>query len=174
MSARLVAIGAVMGAHGVRGALRVKVYNTESVLLASLRKLVVRHAGADVERAVRSAQPAGRGWLVQLVGVDTVEAAKALHGAELYVPRDALPKLATGEFYFADLPGLQTQTPDGTVQGPVLEVREYPASSVLRVQLAAGIVEVPMNEPYLVRVDVAAGIVVIDHVEDLEVEPATR
>ncbi len=169
-SARLIAIGMVMGTHGVRGDLRVKVYNEDSEILASLDAITVRQGGTTSVHKIRSAQPATKGWLVRLAGVETLEAARLVHKAEVCVPRAALPALEPGEFYFADLEGLYAQTRDGTRVGEVLSVREYPASSVLLVRLPTGVVEVPMTEPYLVSVDVEVGHVVIDHLDELEVE----
>ncbi|HEX7476692.1 MAG TPA: ribosome maturation factor RimM [Polyangiales bacterium] len=170
----MIAIGTVMGTHGVRGELRVKIFNTESDLLTSQPKLTLKQADASVVRKVRTAKRGGKGWLVQLAGVDSFEAAKALHGAEISVPRGALPRLAPGEFYYADLAGLRAQNPDGQELGRVLGVREYPAAAVLQVQVPAGTIEVPMVAPYFVSVDVDAGYVVVDHSAELEIEAPRR
>jgi 16S rRNA processing protein RimM len=115
-------------------------------------------------------RPGGKGLLVQLAGVATVEQAAALRGAELCVPRDMLPALEDGEYYFVDLEGLAVTTLDGEPLGIAENVREYPAADVLRVRTSAGVWEVPMREPYLVSVDVPGGSIVVDHLDDLELE----
>jgi 16S rRNA processing protein RimM len=163
---RLVALGAVMGAHGVRGELRVKPFNEDSELLPSLDELVLRHAGSERTCRVESVRLGSKGLIFALEEITTPEQAKALLGAELCVPRDALPPLAAGEYYFVDLPGLEVV--HGTeIVGRVERVQEYPASSVLCVKTASGELEIPMREPYLVSVDVAAGRVRVEHLEDL-------
>jgi 16S rRNA processing protein RimM len=165
-----VALGVVMGTHGLRGDLRVKQYNQDSELLFELAEVAVCQAGQRQMRAIVGVRPGGKGLLMRLAGIDSVEAAEPLRGAELSVPRSALPPLEDGEFYFVDLEGLSVETSAGTAVGRVENVREYPAADVLRVRAAEGVWEVPMREPYLVSVDVAAGRIVVDQLDDLELE----
>jgi 16S rRNA processing protein RimM len=165
---RLIALGAVMGAHGVRGELRVKPYNEASDLLPGLGRVFVRGKdGQSREHEIESVRLGSKGLIFAFADVTTPEAAKALYGAELCVPRAALPELGPGEFYFVDLPGLWAVLPDGSVVGQVERVQEYPASSVLCVTTERGLIEVPLREPYLVAVDVAAERVTVDHLDDL-------
>ncbi|HEX4352308.1 MAG TPA: ribosome maturation factor RimM [Polyangiales bacterium] len=169
-SARLIALGAVVGTHGLRGELRVKQHNLDSELLLELGEILLRQAGAVRLVEIAAARAGAKGLLVKLVGVDSIEAAEPLRGAELCVPRSALPPLEDGEFYHVDLEGLAVETPDGGAVGKVEHVHEYPASEVLRVRTDAGVWEVPMREPYFVSVDLEAGRVVVDRLEDLELE----
>jgi 16S rRNA processing protein RimM len=171
---RWVALGVVMGTHGLRGDLRVKQHNQDSELLFDLAEIVVSHAGQRRVHAIAGVRPGGKGLLLRLAGIDTIEAAESLRGAELCVPRAALPPLEAGEFYFVDLEGLSVETADRTPIGRVECVREYPASDVLRVRASDGVWEVPMREPYLVSVDVPAGRIVVDQLEDLELERYTE
>jgi 16S rRNA processing protein RimM len=168
---RLIALGAVMGSHGVQGELRVKPYNEDSELLPSLEQLVLRTKdGRERMCEIESVRPGTKGWIFAITGIDTPEDAHALLGAELCVPRDELPALGPGEFYFTDLPGLSAVTPDGAPVGRVKEVLEYPASTALAVETSDGVLEVPMIGPYLVSVDVPGGRVIVDHLSDLEIE----
>jgi 16S rRNA processing protein RimM len=167
---RWVVLGVVMGTHGLRGDLRVKQYNQDSELLFELAEVALCQAGKRSMRAIAGVRPGGKGLLLRLEGVDSIEAAEPLRGAELSVPRSALPPLDEGEFYFVDLEGLAVETPDGTAVGRVENVREYPAADVLRVRASDGLWEVPMREPYLVSVDVPGGRVVVAQLDDLELE----
>jgi 16S rRNA processing protein RimM len=172
----MIALGVVMGTHGVRGDLRVKLHNDDSDLLFELAAVqLYAPALPDVGTRwceLREVRPGGKGLLVRLAGVETMEAAQALRGAELRVPRSALPELEPGEFYHCDLPGLRVQDVRGDLIGTLERVVPYPAADVLRVVTARGAYEVPMREPYLREVDVAAGHVIVDRLEDLELEPA--
>jgi 16S rRNA processing protein RimM len=159
-----------MGTHGVRGELRVKLHNPESELLYDVEAVQLRAAGAMRPYTVLQVRPGGKGLLVQLEGVDTVERAQALRGSELCVGRSHLPELPDGEFYHCDLEGLTVVDLAGTPQGTVERVLEYPASTVLRVRTDRGPIEVPMREPYLVQIDLETGNVIVDQLEDLEPE----
>jgi 16S rRNA processing protein RimM len=167
---RWIALGVVMGTHGVRGELRVKLHNPESELLFDLDAVQLRAAGELRRYPVESVRSGGKGVLLRLGGVDTIERAQALRGVELCVGRSRLPALPEGEFYHCDLEGLTLVDATGAPQGKVERVHDYPASSVLRVRTERGVLEVPMREPYLVRIDLAAGYVVADQLEDLEPE----
>ena len=99
------------------------------------------------------------------------EQARALFGAQLSVPRELLPEPDEDEFYLVDAIGAQVVRPDGRAIGVVESFRAYPTADVLCVRCADGLREVPMLPPYLVSADMDAGRIVVDHVEDLDVEP---
>jgi 16S rRNA processing protein RimM len=167
---RWVPLGYIAGTHGLRGDLRVKQHNPDSELLFELDEVALRHDGVVHVHEVSGVRGAGKGLLLHLVGVDSIEAAERLRGAEVCIPRAALPPLAPGEFYHVDLEGLAARRVDGSQVGVVERVCDYPASQVVRIQGPEGVWEVPMIAPYLVSVDVQAGEIVVDRLEDLELE----
>jgi len=169
---RWIALGAVIGTHGLRGLVRVKLYNPESELLPNVPEVMLRLAGKTRVHRVIETQFTPKGLLLLLSDVPSVEAAAELRGAELCVPRQLLPPLPEGEYYHVDLEGLPALNPGGERVGTVERVQEYPAASVLRVRAAAqpGVWEVPMREPYLVEIDLVRGQVVVDALEDLDLE----
>jgi len=169
---RWIALGVVIGTHGLRGLVRVKVYNPESGLLPNAPEIMLRREGTARAHSVLEAQFTPKGLLLLLSGVSSVEAAAELRGAELCLPRQLLPALPDGEYYHVDLEGLPAFNPAGERVGTVERVQEYPAAHVLRVRVQAqkGVWEVPMREPYLVEIDLEGGRVVVDAVEDLELE----
>ena len=176
-SEALVPLGVVIGAHGVRGELRVKPYNPSSDLLPSLRKALLRQGGdtqAGREVALRSTRWHGEGLLITIDGCEDRDAALALRGAELCVTRAQLPKTAEGEHYLIDLVGLTARLAgEGeAVLGQVTDAIEYPASCVLRIETERGAIEVPVHERYLIEVRLDAGAVIVDHVDELELLPA--
>lgn len=167
---RWIPLGVVIGTHGLRGSLRVKQWNDDSDLLFDAAEIALRLNGELLFHRVLSVREASKGLLVDLEAVRSVEGAEALRGAELCLPRELLPPLEEGEYYFVDLEGLAVFTEDGTQVGTIERVQEYPASQVLRVQSEAGVYEVPMREPYLVEVDIEARRVVVAELSDLEPE----
>jgi 16S rRNA processing protein RimM len=174
--APVVPLGVVTGAHGLRGELQVKLLNPASELLATLEHVTLQREGLpDQNVTVRSAREHRKGlWLVALADCRDRDAAEALRGARLSVPRSALPALPQDEHYLIDLTGLEARSPDGRALGRVLEAIEYPAAHVLRVRVARGTLEVPMWPPYLVEVRIAEGVVIVDQLDDLELQPETE
>lgn len=120
-SESLVPVGEVAGAHGVRGLLRVRLYNETSAVLGALRALTLRdRTGALATRRVTRATPHAHGlWLVGLDGIDDRTAAEALAGREVVVDAAALPPLAADEFYHHEIVGFRVVTTGGRLLGTV-------------------------------------------------------
>lgn len=170
----LVPLGVVVAPHGVQGEVAVKLHNPASTLLESRRALWLRDASGVRRVSVRAAHRHKQGLRVALAGCDTRDAAEALRRAELCVTRQELPRLADGEAYLVDLVGLEARTPAGERVGVVEDAVAYPAATVLRVQCADGVREVPAFAPYLVEARPSDGIVVVDRIEDLDVLRPSR
>lgn len=171
---RLIALGVVARAHGIRGEVRVKLFNPASDLLFEQRRVWLRREGEVREIRVRQARPEREAALLVLDGIEDRDQADALRGSEVCVPREMLPALEPGEIYFADVEGLPARTPDGADAGQVVRVVEYPTAQCLLLRSTDGDREVPMVEPYLVRVDLDGGFVVVDRLEDLPPERPRR
>jgi 16S rRNA processing protein RimM len=176
--AALVAVGVVARSHGLRGEVRLQPLNPGSTLLASQRVLVLRTATSSESgpRSIRVTRiRAEKGaFLAVLEGVETREAADALRGLEVCVPRSAFPTTRADEWYVVDLKGLSARSAEGDPLGAVVDVVQYPTIDCLCVQSADGVREVPMIEPYFLDADVAAGFVTLGTLEGLEVEAPRR
>src|SRR5580698_1587005 len=134
MATAYVAVAEVARPHGVRGELRLKVYNPDSDLLTRRAGAAVRLRlpdGSERDVAVLHAREANKALLVRLAGVDDRDAAEALRGAEVCVPRDAFPPLAEGEFYACDLEGARAVLRSGEEVGRVTGLVSYPTCDAL-------------------------------------------
>lgn len=79
-----------------------------------------------------------RGTIARFAEVPDRTAAEALRGTALTVPRAALPPLAEGEYYHADLIGLAVVTNAGEVVGRVVAVENFGAGDVIEVERDGG------------------------------------
>src|SRR6058998_1244471 len=106
-----VAVGEIVGAHGLRGLLRVRAYQPPAPSLAADRDVLLEQDGAWREARVSSAALHGRGIvLLGLEGLTDRTAAEALVGARVLVRRADLPPAAPGEFYYHELEGFHVVT----------------------------------------------------------------
>lgn len=169
MSSPLVSIAYVARAHGLKGELRVHPHNEATDALRRRAKVVLRSAGKpDREVTLDAVRAVPGAFLVTLAGVADRTAAELLRGAELLVARDALPPAEEGEFYAVDVEGARVELVDGTLVGTVVELRDYPSISALAVKRVDGTeIEVPLVEAYVAKVDTAAKLVVLHHVDEL-------
>ena len=69
---------------------------------------------------------------------DDRTAAEKLRGSLVTVPRSALPPLAEGEYYHADLIGLACEGPDGEPFGHVAAVENFGAGDILEIERPDG------------------------------------
>jgi 16S rRNA processing protein RimM len=166
-----VPLAAVMRPHGVRGELRLKLFNADSDVLLDLEEVLVRTSeGEEHEVSVDSARRAGDAVLMKLHSVDDRDRAAELRGALVCARRSSFPELEDGEFYACDVQGARVVLPEGKELGTVEELLNYPASDVIVVRATDGGKpwEVPLLESFVKKVDVKAGVVELLTLDGLE------
>ncbi len=161
--------------HGVRGELRLRLYNRDSDLLLEQDEVLIRFAdGEEQEVSVDGARRADDAILLKLFSVDDRNRAEELRGAVVCVRRGAFPAPLPGEFYACDVEGARVFVEqDGAAPrelGRVTAMRAYPANDVLEVAAADGgrPWEVPLVDAVVRSVDVAEGVVTLVTMEGVE------
>jgi len=124
-----VTLAAVIGAHGVAGEVRLKVFAGN---LDSYRSF------NDGALTLTSLRHGGNGAIARFAQVPDRTAAEALRGTALTVPRSALPPLGEGEYYHTDLIGLPVVTPDGDPLGQVVAIDNFGAGDVIEIERPTG------------------------------------
>lgn len=124
LSRPLLGVARVVGAHGVGGALRVRLHDADSTALQVGIEVSLRDDdGNELRRGVvRRVAPKPGSALVRvwIEGVEDKTSADALRDLELAVPRASLPALADDEYYLADAIGqavLEGERALGTIVG---------------------------------------------------------
>jgi 16S rRNA processing protein RimM len=160
-----VMVGVIVGAHGVRGAVRIKPFTAEPAAVAAYGPVEDEAGGRRFSVRVIGE---GKGVVVaKLEGVEDRDAADALKGLRLFVTRAALPAAGADEFYHADLLGLEAVTLDGNRLGRVRAVHEYGAGDSIELELAdGGSLIVPFTKAAVPEVDLAGGRLVVDPPEE--------
>jgi 16S rRNA processing protein RimM len=165
-------LGVVARPHGVTGEVRVHVFNSESTLLRELGEIFLIGEEGEEPALVEivSTRQGSKAWLMRLAGVSSLEDAESLRGYALCVPREALPALEEGEYYHADLIGLEAFEGSDAI-GRVVEIIDYPSAECLKIERPGGFLEVPMLPRWLNRVDIEGGKV---HLKDLDDIPLQK
>ncbi len=123
-----VTLAAIAGAHGVTGEVRLKLFGEGVAALAQHKRF---NDGALTLVKVRDD---GKGGAVARFAESATRAdAERLRGTALTVPREALPPLAEGEFYHADLLGLPVVTDAGVAIGTVLAIENFGATDIIEI-----------------------------------------
>jgi 16S rRNA processing protein RimM len=129
-SDRPVTLAAIIGAHGVTGEVRLKLFSEDLKAYPLL-------SGGGRTFTLKSIRPAGAGAVARFAEIADRNAAEALRGTELTVPRSALPPLDDGEYYHIDLLGLPCIVGDATIGTAVL-VDDFGAGDVLEIEKPDG------------------------------------
>ena len=130
----VVPVGTVGRAHGVRGWVRVRSDMDPPGDLLRHDTWLLERAGRWAPAAVRSARAHGNAFVARLDGVEDRDTAAALAGARLGLPRDALPVLDDGQYYWVDLIGLEVLDETGEPLGVVRKMIETGANDVMVVR----------------------------------------
>ncbi len=155
-----VCVGAIVGVHGVTGAVRVKSFTAEPADIGRYGPVEDEATGRQFGLTVIGE---AKGVVIaRLAGIDGRDAAEALKGVRLAVPRDRLPATAEDEFLYADLVGCRAETAEGAEVGIVRGVCDFGAGEVLDVQGPQGSVMVPFTRAAVPVVDVAGKRLVVD------------
>ncbi|MGH7095311.1 MAG: ribosome maturation factor RimM [Stellaceae bacterium] len=173
LSQRRVCLGIVTGAHGVRGAVKLKSFAQEPADIAGYGPL--EDESGATHYTVRLVGNAKGVLIALLSGIDDRDRAEALRGARLYLRREALPPTGEDEYYHADLIGLATLDIRGNRVGEVRAVHDFGAGDTLEITRPAGQpIMVPFTRAAVPVVDFAGGHIVIDPPTGLVAEPPTR
>ncbi len=163
-------MGRVVAPYGVQGWLKVAPSTAAPEALLDYRQWWLRKRGdaaAWQEATLVAGRLHGSALVVQFAGLGDRESAAGYAGAEVGVPRSALPDAAEGEVYLADLVGLAVVNRAGEALGRVREVQEFGAHPVLRVEGDGGTTHlVPLVAAYVDAVDVAGGRIEVDWQKD--------
>lgn len=124
-----VTLAAIIGAHGVAGEVRLKVFAEDLKPYKSFN-------GGSL--TLKSLRPTPQGAIARFAEVPDRNAAEALRGTALTVPRNTLPPLGEGEYYHADLIGLAVETADGSAVGRVVAIDNFGAGDVIEIEKPDG------------------------------------
>ncbi|NOR62045.1 MAG: 16S rRNA processing protein RimM [Rhodobacteraceae bacterium] len=166
MDDNLICVGAVMGAFGVRGEVRLKSFCADPSAIETYSPLTTESGKSYEVRLVRSVKS---GFGAQLSGIDDKDAADALRGTKLYAKRDDLPTLPDDEYYHSDLIGLEVLDTGGIRLGKVILVQDFGAGNILEIA-GKGLKEpamLPFTLANVPTVDLKAGKIIADPPEGL-------
>jgi 16S rRNA processing protein RimM len=168
MSSERICVGAITGAFGVAGEVRLKSFCADPTAIADYGPLYIEDGSRSF--VVKLTRPVAGGLGARVKGIKTKEEADALRGTELYVDRTRLPSLPDDEFYHSDLIGLQAVDTGGVMLGSVAAVHNHGAGDILEITGPGRktALMLPFTLAAVPTVDLAAGRVVVDLPEGLD------
>ena len=152
-----VAIGRIVGAHGLRGDLKIKLLAPESCFQADTHVLI-----GDSQHTIERFHPGANRDRLKLSGIDDRQTAKDLRGSYLQVPEDALEPLPEGQYYRFQLIGLNVRASDGRDLGHIVGVVATGANDAYEVEGPLGAFLIPATTEVVTQIDLASHTMTID------------
>ncbi len=128
---RWVLMGRVSGLHGVRGWVKVFSYTEKRADIAEYDTLYLNIGNRWQALKVQDGRPNGRGVVLKFAGYEDRDAATTLLQLDIAVPREQLPMLEPGDYYWTDLQGMRVTTVAGIELGTVARLMETGANDVM-------------------------------------------
>ncbi len=161
-NAEPIVLGALRGAYGLKGWVRVLPFQDGDALLDSRDWVLVSRTGESRPLVMEQAKFHGNGIIAKIKGIDTPEDASALKGAVgLY--REDFPELEDGEYYWVDLMGCLVKNSRDEKIGVVKSVFDAQVHDVLDVKRDDGkSALIPFVPNYILEVNLEGKEIVVD------------
>lgn len=161
---RRVLVGRIVGLYGVQGWLKIESWTEPRIQIFRYQPwLLITAPGEVKELQGVKGRPQGKGLVAYFPGIDDRDAAAALIGQDIYVPREQLPPPGKDEYYWVDLEGLEVVTTENVVLGRVTHLFATGANDVVVVRDGERERLIPFVQGSYVRsVDLSGGRMVVD------------
>jgi 16S rRNA processing protein RimM len=164
---RDVLLAAIIGAQGLKGEVKAKLFTATP---DALPRYGVLHTRDGRKLKITAFRPSKEGEaVIAFEDVRDRNQAEALKGAELFVERGALPETDEDEFYHADLIGLEVRDSEGRILGKVSALHNFGASDVLEfVRPDGDTVHIAFTKETVPVLNIADGFIIVAVPEDDE------
>jgi 16S rRNA processing protein RimM len=163
---RLIEVGRLGAAHGVRGWLRVQSFTDPPQRLFEWRRWRLQsEGGASRDVKLMESRPQGNGWIAKLEGIEERDAASRLAGQMVLVERAELPPTEGREFYRADLVGFEVKNMEGALLGVVEHFLDTPGNVVMVIRGAREYL-IPVTAQHLRQIVASDRMLIVDWPED--------
>lgn len=168
MATDRICVGAIAGAFGVKGEVRLKSFCADPAAIATYAPLYTEDGSRSF--TVTLTRGLNDGLVARMSGIATKEDADALRGLTLYTDRQKLPSLPDDEFYYADLIGLDAWDSSGARLGTVHAVYNHGAGDILEIFVPGRktALLLPFTRAAVPTVDLTARRIIVDPPEETE------
>jgi len=177
-----VEVGRILDAWGVKGWLKILPHSNDPEALFAAKSWFLQAPDAKfrpgftvfsgtVSLSVDEAKVHSDSVVAKFVGLDDRNAAEALRGARIFLPRSSFPAASKDEYYWVDLIGLKVVNREGVELGLVRDLMATGPNSVLCVEYpiqkedgSSGSAErmIPFVSVYVDTVDIPGKRIIVD------------
>ena len=157
-----IVLGRIAGTFGVKGWIKVFSYTEPREAILEYENWLLKRGDVWRVVTVEEGKPHGKSLIAKLANIENRDAAVELVDFDITVLRKELPETKEGEYYWADLEGLQVLHRDGRSLGRVTNLLATGMNDVLVVE---GDLErlIPfVMDKFILDVDLVNGVISVD------------
>lgn len=167
-SEKLLEIGKIIGTHGLRGDLKVRLHSEDPEILLATEKIYLHLPSGERLTATPVRQTKHKGQvLLRMQGFESINLVEHMIGGLVMLPEDQLPELEDDEFYWTQLRGLQVVDRQRGPIGKIQKMFTTPAHDTYVVNGPFGEVLIPAVAQFVLEVDLQGQVMNVDLPEGL-------
>ncbi|WP_373741715.1 ribosome maturation factor RimM [Neisseria sp.] len=148
-----VAMGYIKGVFGIKGWLKIAANTEYADSLLDYSEWQLAKNGSRLNVILEEGKLVSGELQVKFRGIDDRDAAFALRGYTIEIPRSEFAPAEEDEYYWADLVGMNVTNSDGLLLGTVKNLMETGAHDVLVIEGKYGQKLIPFVSQYILEVD---------------------
>lgn len=161
-------VGTITASFGIKGEMKVYPHTGEPERFKKLKKVFISEGGSYKEYEIESAKMALPLVIIKFRGIDTPEEIRNFRQKDIYVKREDATPLEEGEYYFADIIGMNVVDDEGTHRGKITDIIQTGANDVYEVtQDEGGSFLIPAIRECVLNIDTASNLMTIHIMEGL-------
>ena len=165
---KLVSIGELIKPHGIKGELKILLFNEESKSLKNNQIVFLKNSKDNffkykIEKVIYSMKKNR----IKFFEIDSIDSADKLRGYTLSIPRSDFPELENEEYYLNDLIGYTLLDKTNNSYGCVDEIFHFPANDVLSVSLNDKEYLIPIIDDIILNINHDSRLIIINPISGL-------
>ena len=155
MSLKFIQVGVIVGVHGIRGEVKVRLLIENYALLEG--GILLDKSGTPLF-SIKITGKLKDAVIAKIGNISDRNSAETLKGKELFIPASALPEIGEDEFYHSQLIGLEARNSNGEIIGKISNILNFGAGDIVEIELISG------ETPWVEEINTELGFVVISFI----------
>lgn len=161
-------VGVITTTHGVHGEVKVRPTTDDITRFSRLERVTLKHKNKSRVLEITNVKYFKNTAILKFAGLDAIEDVEGLRGAELWIPREDAVELEEGEYFIADVLGMEAALDTGGVLGTVTDVITTGANDVFEVRMLNGqTVLLPVIDECVLKLDPENGELLVHMMDGL-------
>lgn len=161
-------VGVITTTHGIRGEVKVFPTTDDPGRFKMLKHVILDTGKGTMQLEIEQVKFFKRLVILKFKGIDNINDVERYKRCELFVERENAVPLEEGEYFVADMIGMDVQTDDGVLFGTLKDVIETGANDVYAIASPVhGEVLVPAIRECVLDIDIEQGMMTIHLMEGL-------